>query len=580
MATLIGDLGATPLPAILHVVLERVLAQQSVTAAVRLSHPKSLHPHLFSRLLCTLQVCASLILIALVIHFILDLSYTRTLVFSSASHRMLHCRRPWNLTLVCLVFFVCYLIYHSHGEGDLHYLIDSLKGASASAAQLSCDVDMAQLSRLNLTSAFEYTRVEINVKYAAIAAFDPQGSGIADLEVSIPRPTLLNQTVQDGPHADSEELPELPQLPPPTCPESVISTLQFPRLPPRPDASHLIFGFATTLKRLNDSLDAISHWASGTNARLFALIEPASHLEAVEEKAAQLGINLHISISDVEYNDRYFSLVKFLSDNRNDRTQWIGILDDDTFFPSIGALISRLATYNHTQEHYIGGVSEDRKQVHVDGFMAFGGAGILLSLPLVDAMMPHYAACMGEKHLGDKRIAYCIYKHTHTKLTWEKGLHQCDMHGDSSGFYESGRQQPLSVHHYKSWFKFDMAKLPAVAAVCGDACLLRRWRLSGSDWYLSGSDWYLTNGFSLVRYSAPLAPGDLSMEKTWDGSSEEDYLHSLGPFRPKDQKKLSYMLEEALVQDSGVRQYYVNRPGGGALDRVLVVVWRPPRWRK
>jgi hypothetical protein len=88
-------------------------------------------------------------------------------------------------------------------------------------------------------------------------------------------------------------------------------------------------------------------------------------------------------------------------------------------------------------------------------------------------------------------VARCIYDHTTTKLKWERGLYQLDPRGDTSGFYESGRPLPLSLHHWKSWFHADMVSLGKVAVICGEACLLRCWHLS--------DDWYLVNGVSVVK---------------------------------------------------------------------------------
>ncbi|KKY23443.1 hypothetical protein UCRPC4_g02891 [Phaeomoniella chlamydospora] len=198
-------------------------------------------------------------------------------------------------------------------------------------------------------------------------------------------------------------------------------------------------------------------------------------------------------------------------------------------------------------------------------------------MPLLRQMNEVYDECFdalditGERRLaGDRRVAHCIYKHTDAKLSVEYGLHQVDLHGDPSGLYESGRPQPLSIHHWKSWSEIDVEKLLVVSRVCGDACLLHRWRFSNG--------WYLNNGFSLVKYSQDLPWGDRTIEKTWEDwetASDYSYVHSLAPLRPRDEGKITYRLKDAIVVgNKAVRQIYVHHPPDGGDDRVIDILWR------
>jgi len=518
-------------------------------------------------------------------------------------------KRPLPFTLLCVLLFACTLIYYS-GRGSQDHLGSAVHVPSSldelpdDPAVHPCSIDITRLRRLGLSPTIDYVRVDVNVKYdeegdnnsTRLHLNDDDIPPIVDLGTPLPEPTTVV--------IDSSKQPKAS---PSSCPRPV--TLHFPRPNPTPDASNIVFGVATNIKRLDASLLSMSHWLGGTNARIFAIIEPApeEEINIVRAKAYQYKIRLQLAVSGAEYNARYFSLIKLLSEQRkvsenntadgyrvSATAQWAGIIDDDTFFTSTHALLTTLENYDHTRPQYVGALSEDGNQMHMWGFMAYGGAGIFLSMPLLDALQPHFDTCLDTTHTGDSRIAHCIYTHSLAKLQWAHGLHQCDLHGDQSGFYESGRRLPLSLHHYKTWFELDISKMAAVSRVCGSSssrshkvgnkdiaqydpgCMLRRYRFA--------DDWILTNGFSVVKYSQPLAKGDISVEKTWEdflAAVEEDYLHTLAPLRPKDTGKVSYRLEEALVEEQPqsklpvVRQFYVQRKKTTGLqkDKVVEVVW-------
>ncbi|KAJ5085129.1 hypothetical protein N7532_009900 [Penicillium argentinense] len=348
------------------------------------------------------------------------------------------------------------------------------------------------------------------------------------------------------------------------------------------DASHVYVGFATTIERLHDDLPAFAHWAANTKLHMFGLLEEivieedlgdgngtqtrvidrTPEIREMEQRAKDLGIRMTLLTSPAEYTDRYFALTKVMWENRDldTKTDWAVVIDDDTFFPSMGNIIHHLKAYDPSEKWYIGAPTESFEQLKGNMWMAFGGAGIFMSMPLIGEMMESYDSCDEWKGPGDQKIAQCVYWHTKTKLTWEKGLFQLDIHRDPSGFFESGRPLPLSVHHWKSNFHVDMVALSKVAAICGDNCLLNRWRVGDS------REWFFTNGFSLVKYSYPLDDEDMKrMEFTWEEdywSPMDDYSYSLAPLRDMDWEKLSFQLRDAVVEDDGrrVRQIYVHEP--------------------
>lgn len=422
------------------------------------------------------------------------------------------------------------------------------------SADVHCPVDFDLLDRLEIKKLRRYLRRDVSTLQS-----DAELPLAQRLDMPLLDVTRLSKADQELVQQSQDE-----------CMNPLPITLKVPPSPRLADASHIDFGVATTLDRLNASLDAFAHWAGYTRTRIFALIEPHDRTVEVRARADTLGINLYIQQSDVEYQARYFSLVGLLANNMRERTRWSCVIDDDTFFPSMRALVDALREYNDSVPVYLGGLSESAPQVGLFGVMGYGGAGVFLSRPLVEQLSDPRTMdeCQMNDFTGDRRLSYCIYQHTGTRLTIDYRLHQLDMHGDASGFFEANRPAPLSLHHWKSWFFADMAKATAVSNVCGDTCPFRKWHFSDG--------WMLTNGFSVVKYSSPIDPDDPIMEHTWDadhGAVLESFLHALGPLRPKDIGKISYTMEHALAEDDVVRQYYVRRDTVKG-DEVLELTWR------
>ena len=424
-------------------------------------------------------------------------------------------------------------------------------------SSVQCEPDFDALRRLDVHKLSEYTRREV------IAV--PSSNDALPVRQNLQTPLFERKSSDDVDRLSTQQLQDDCMIPEPVT----VQVLQPPR---NVDASHIDFGVATTLGRLNESLDAFSHWAGYTKARIFALIEPDKdkRTHEVQAKADSLGINLYITENDEEYQRRYFTLVSHLGKHMRPQTRWSCIIDDDTFFLSMSELVKALAEYDDTQPTYVGGLSESIPQIGVFGLMGFGGAGVFLSRPLVEEISKPevFEACLNTDHTGDRRISLCIYQHTYTHLTINHRLHQLDVQGDVSGFFESGRQPPLSVHHWKSWFHMDMAKLSVVSELCGDSCLLRQWNFADG--------WILTNGFSVMKYSKELDPNDKTMELTWEGQNgavHESFLHEFGPLREKDWDKFSYVLEDSVVDGNKVRQWYVHRDAEKG-DQILELIWR------
>ena len=369
------------------------------------------------------------------------------------------------------------------------------------------------------------------------------------------------------------------------------------------DASHIVFGISTTLKRLDASVPSLLRWLPHSNAKLFVIVieseqivesEGVERVDAVAadpQQKAELQTRMRVLGMDVtlvaplevlaSFSIKYFSLIKIMYSSRNDKTKWISLLDDDTFFPSIPALVAMLAKYDATQKYYVGALSEIWWAVAHYGMMGFGGAGIFLSIPLAEIMNNNYRVCTEASHTtaGDIRIMECVYLLTETKLTYERDLHQVDIHADLSGVFESGHM-PLSLHHWKagaaSLSGYNLPMMHLVADVCGD-CFLQRWQF--------GSEMVLTNGYSIALYpKSELKGTDMEkMEETWDevppveNSFNRGTDHSLGPTRRRmilEKEKIQYVLIDSAVTKGVVRQSYLHPGVEGDIDSLLDLFWK------
>jgi hypothetical protein len=362
---------------------------------------------------------------------------------------------------------------------------------------------------------------------------------------------------------------------------------------PAQEYKHMVFGIASSYDRTRESLPAFAHWLSNTGALLLGIVVNAEEekdgkiisndLSALEQEYAAAGVNATFIAPTLKKHPKtgeanlrtehhHFMLIRDLLERSGPETKWIGVLDDDTFFPSIYNLDQELQRHDHTQSVWLGALSDNFNSLRNWGYMAYGGAGAFLSVPLARELEPLLEKCIVEATVdtGDGILRDCVYFNTPTKLTLVPHLYQHDMHGDMSGFYESGIR-PLSVHHWKSWYHEPMPEIAAVTAVCGD-CFLARWRFA--------DDFVLANGYSVARY----APGVLAtvdfnrMENTWDWPGHEyDFVFSPRRDRLDSTQKSDFHLRDAVVSDKGeLRQIYVNKGDWekDELDQVIELVWQ------
>ena len=470
-------------------------------------------------------------------------------------------------------------------------------GQHYSSRQTICQGSLDWLNELDIPFPFKYARRDVvvrsnpNVQRESITKIDEPLFG--DLQVV--EPGKVNNDA-GGSHCSQPLFLDVP-----------------PFADAPVDASHLIFGAATTLGRLELSLPFFERWLAYTNARLFVMITgPGDRAPKPEYMAAlqsrMRGLGLAVTLVDPLNSkdgplERYFSLVKILYANRDENTRWLGFIDDDTFITSMSALVSALDKHDHTQLRYLGALSEEWWTVILYGLIGMGGAGIFLSVPLAEIVDANHDECKKNSRMnfGDHKIYECIDRYTKTPLTSLSGLHQTDIHGDRSGVFESGRQI-LTLHHWKEgywdekgqgpdgirhsrWFPMDQMSL--VTDVC-DRCYLQRWQF--------GQDTILSNGYSISTYpkgalkSTKKKPLRLDkMEYTWvtpmkvEGSFNKGWDHYLGPLRPSlklEDEKIPYRFLASVKVDGGVRQYYRHLGQDGDMDTVIELFWiREEAWK-
>ncbi|KAI9797815.1 MAG: hypothetical protein M1833_005318 [Piccolia ochrophora] len=328
---------------------------------------------------------------------------------------------------------------------------------------------------------------------------------------------------------------------------------------------------STTVQGLRDFRGHIRHWMTHSGASLVVMVErdPSAFQLQTEWRAA--GIDITIIESKADQQERTASLLTAtysFAKSRRLPTEWIIISDDNTFFPSIPRLLSRLAVYDHRVPFYIGAVSEPTKDLFEIGVFAYGGGGMVFSMPLLEELQPHVGECIELESDGgpDMRIARCVYRYTRTRLTIDWEMHQCDLLGDMDGMYESGFK-PLTLHHWHDWAKLPADKVGLISPITGSENLFQRWRSADGRWVL-------TNGFSIVEFPGGIRPDMSKMEFTWAGEMKQ-FEQSLGAFREKLQKdteKVSYRFVHAVHETSAVHQYYAHYDGD-KIDRVIELIW-------
>ncbi|PBP24415.1 hypothetical protein BUE80_DR004729 [Diplocarpon rosae] len=365
---------------------------------------------------------------------------------------------------------------------------------------------------------------------------------------------------------------------------------------PRPDqidASELLFAASTTYERFsNEKNSPLKEWvrwltdgngnSNGAGVILALFDTTEENLKSAAEKLESLGINATVVPSNVDLNmaGRYVDLVRmlFTHPTRPNR-KYLIIMDDDTFFPCINDLKQSLSQYDSQKPYYIGTFTE-----RADWFLdnrapfAYGGAGIILTVPLAEKIMS--LPCLEKKEgnlggflwgsdQGDRLLYNCLTNLTDITLTYMPSLLQADQFGDPSGIYESGRVFH-SFHHFKSWHHHNPDQMHIVADACGESCVLQRFQFK--------DNFIITNGYSVAHYREGIDFDPLQTEHTFNCGvlCEEDpdleevtwsfYHGSMRKSLARSGKKRAWQLLGA------------RKEGDGRVKQVYHKSWSDPRW--
>ncbi|GAA5935472.1 uncharacterized protein JCM15063_001047 [Sporobolomyces koalae] len=368
--------------------------------------------------------------------------------------------------------------------------------------------------------------------------------------------------------------------------------------------SKIMFGMSTTPDRVLWNLPVWQHWLpAALNAPLdptnldqvsslpLLLVltpppnptEEARTREAVEE-AQTLGMYVEMRKREADrFETRYFALAEELyrealrrESQGGDRVEWFVFADDDTFFPDFDSLVRLLSSYDSNDDQLIGTLSESTKQVAQWGHIAYGGAGIYVSRATIEKMNSNdaWATCLtkfGSAFGGDAMISHCaslvVNKDIKDVLIVDDTLHQLDIRGDGTGFFQSGFLI-TSLHHWGSWFTIfppwhetGMGDLRKGITLVGKAAKA----VGGDNWgrryTFENGKVVVSLGYSIVIEREPLTQDQLDQsEHTW---WEFETFHPIRPGQEEGLDKRTYYITgvRTLSPDGIVRLEHKNREG-------------------
>jgi hypothetical protein len=292
------------------------------------------------------------------------------------------------------------------------------------------------------------------------------------------------------------------------------------------DASALLVGMSTTYSRLLHSDFAMVRdwqrwltdgWGQSNGATLMLTLHRASPSEAsfVESQLKRVGIDAMVVAIERELGPvaRHLDLVGRIMANGQEllrahrrQKRYLVLADDDMFFPNLAVLLQRLSTYDPEQEHYLGLPSERPDWTKDNRTMeTYGGGAVVLTLPLarrvagIDCTWPQSSPA---DDLAASKWDYALYQciTSHTKLDLHllpslynpQGIDLVGPEGAALNEGYGGGLQPLTLHQYRAFHRFEAGRGHEIASICGEDCFLQRFRFQ--------DNWILVAGYTISHY--------------------------------------------------------------------------------
>ncbi|KAK1596436.1 uncharacterized protein LY79DRAFT_509770 [Colletotrichum navitas] len=386
------------------------------------------------------------------------------------------------------------------------------------------------------------------------------------------------------------------------------------------DGSSLLFGVSTSYSRLTyDGDSLIGHWqrwltdGRGPNgATIVVTLHQATSRQAWEiyQKLRDAGIDATVVPLDTNLDNtsRYLDMITVLLDvsealaEQGRPKRYLGLVDDDIFFPTPGQLVARLSMFDASRPYYFGLPSERPDWFVEDDTLVTHGGGAVFFTPPAALIVSHLPCRPLEGFTGnytrwDSVLHDCVGSHTDLPFHVLPSFYSPTdaLYTMQASTYDIG-VSPLTLRHYRSRHGFNPSRAHLVTSVCGEACFLQRFHF--------GDSWVLVNGYSITHYCdgldvvpmagdaellGPMQYGHEAEMPLGDGIVLSEEKRGKDVVTWKGTRNVWHFLDTVVVRERGeVWQAYVKRRGtsgfmegevddedgdGDHLDSVIVLVW-------
>jgi hypothetical protein len=177
------------------------------------------------------------------------------------------------------------------------------------------------------------------------------------------------------------------------CPLHSVSILP-PRKPARYNPSDLRFGVVINADDVPAALEHWRYWLRESNVNLHLVLPNRDYYRTSEVEqmiTSALGVRAKVeSIRDIDdFAKLTLLLVQRMHRSAAKGVKWFIVLQPSTFVTSVDDVLLALEPYDSQKTLYMGSISESTRQKEEWGIFAYGGAGIVMSRPLVDTVVPN-----------------------------------------------------------------------------------------------------------------------------------------------------------------------------------------------